>query len=75
MRVGARMTFAHVFTHGGDLCPRIRERAGRDPEASYPELVARYEAPRLKPPFNLEARGRAGFSAEELRALSAGGKD
>ena len=51
------------------------ERAGRDPEATYPELVARYEAPRLKPPFNLEARGRAGFSAEELRALSAGGKD
>ncbi len=48
------------------------ERAGRDPEASYPELVARYEAPRLKPPFNLEARGRAGFSDEELRALSAG---
>jgi uncharacterized ferritin-like protein (DUF455 family) len=50
------------------------EREGRDPEATYPELVARYEAPRLKPPFNLEARGRAGFSAEELRALSAGGK-
>ncbi len=51
------------------------EREGRDPEATYPELVARYEAPRLKPPFNLEARGRAGFSAEELRALSAGSKD
>ena len=51
------------------------ERAGCDPEATYPELVARYEAPRLKPPFNLEARGRAGFSPEELRALSAGGKD
>ncbi|WP_047785177.1 ferritin-like domain-containing protein [Variovorax paradoxus] len=51
------------------------ERAGLDPEATYPELVARYEAPRLKPPFNLEARGRAGFSAEELRALSAGSKD
>jgi uncharacterized ferritin-like protein (DUF455 family) len=51
------------------------ERAGCDPEATYPELVERYEAPRLKPPFNLEARGRAGFSAEELRTLSAGGKD
>jgi uncharacterized ferritin-like protein (DUF455 family) len=50
------------------------EREGRDPETTYPELVARYEAPRLKPPFNLEARGRAGFSAEELRALSASGK-
>jgi uncharacterized ferritin-like protein (DUF455 family) len=50
------------------------EREGLDPEATYPELVARYEAPRLKPPFNLEARSRAGFSAEELRVLSAGGK-
>jgi len=51
------------------------EREGRDPESTYPELMARYEAPRLKPPFNLEARGRAGFSAEELRALSPGSKD
>ncbi|MEJ1164513.1 ferritin-like domain-containing protein [Variovorax sp. CCNWLW186] len=50
------------------------ERAGRDPEQTYPELVAHYEAPRLKPPFNFEARERAGFSAEEMRALSAGGK-
>ena len=46
------------------------EREGIDPEATYPALVARYEAPRLKPPFNLEARGRAGFSSEELRQLS-----
>ncbi|HYP84033.1 ferritin-like domain-containing protein [Variovorax sp.] len=44
-------------------------RAGQDPEALYPQLVARYEAPRLKPPFNHEARRRAGFSAGELRAL------
>ncbi|MDR6887002.1 MULTISPECIES: ferritin-like domain-containing protein [Variovorax] len=50
------------------------ERAGRDPEQTYPELVAQYEAPRLKPPFNFEARERAGFSAEEMRALSAGSK-
>jgi uncharacterized ferritin-like protein (DUF455 family) len=50
------------------------ERAGRDPERTYPELVAHYEAPRLKPPFNFEARKRAGFSAEEMRALSTGGK-
>ena len=45
--------------------------SGQDPEALYPQLVKRYEAPRLKPPFNLEARSRAGFSAEELRALDA----
>ncbi|MDM0113401.1 ferritin-like domain-containing protein [Variovorax sp. J22R133] len=46
------------------------EHAGLDAEAMYPQLVARYEAPRLKPPFNLEARQRAGFSEEELRALN-----
>ena len=44
---------------------------GLDAEATYPALVARYDAPRHKPPFNLEARRRAGFSAEELRQLSA----
>ncbi|RZL65536.1 MAG: ferritin-like domain-containing protein [Variovorax sp.] len=46
------------------------EREGRDPVASYPVLVAHYEAPRMKPPFNLEARARAGFSDEELSALA-----
>lgn len=45
--------------------------AGLDAEATYPALVARYDAPRHKPPFNFEARGRAGFSAEELRQLAA----
>ncbi|MFM9922493.1 ferritin-like domain-containing protein [Variovorax sp. H27-G14] len=45
--------------------------AGLDAEATYPALVARYDAPRHKPPFNLEARGRAGFSDEELRQLVA----
>lgn len=44
-------------------------RSGQNPEALYPQLVARYEAPRLKPPFNHEARSRAGFSDEELRLL------
>ena len=47
------------------------ERAGIDAEAAYPELVERYQAPRLRPPFNLAARERAGFSAEELRQLGA----
>lgn len=42
------------------------ERAGQDPVALYPELVRRYEAPRLRPPFNLAARRAAGFTAEEL---------
>ena len=47
-------------------------QAGHDPVALYPELVARHAAPRLKGPFNLEARARAGFSEAELQALVAG---
>lgn len=45
------------------------ERSGQDAEALYPQLVARYDAPRIRPPFNQEARLRAGFSIEELRML------
>lgn len=48
-----------------------RER-GLDPVAIYPGLVKQYEAPRLRPPFNLRARGAAGFSEEELAYLQAG---
>ena len=45
-------------------------REGLDPLAHYPVLVERYQAPRLHPPFNEEARLRAGFSPEELAWLS-----
>jgi uncharacterized ferritin-like protein (DUF455 family) len=34
-------------------------------------LYRRHQAPRLRAPFNLEARARAGFTPEELRALDA----
>ena len=44
-------------------------RAGLDPVAHYPVLALRHRAPRLHPPFNEAARRRAGFSAEEIRAL------
>ncbi|MCK6425852.1 MAG: ferritin-like domain-containing protein [Burkholderiaceae bacterium] len=47
------------------------ERDGREPLAAYPQLAARYAAPKLKPPFNQEARRRAGFTAEELAWLEA----
>jgi uncharacterized ferritin-like protein (DUF455 family) len=39
--------------------------------AHYPVLAARHGAPRLKGPFNLEARARAGFTPEEMQALPA----
>ena len=46
-------------------------RDGHEPVAYFAQLLERYEAPKLRPPFNLEARRRAGFSAHELGALSA----
>ncbi|MFM2057814.1 MAG: hypothetical protein RLY71_2199 [Pseudomonadota bacterium] len=49
------------------------ERAGLDPVELYPQLLVRYEAPRSRPPFNLDARRRAGFSAEELAYLDSPG--
>jgi uncharacterized ferritin-like protein (DUF455 family) len=48
------------------------ERAGLDPVAHYRVLFRRHEAPRPRAPFNLEARSRAGFTSEELQALSNG---
>ncbi|MBP7566656.1 MAG: ferritin-like domain-containing protein [Burkholderiaceae bacterium] len=49
------------------------KRAGiADPVAHYAFLTRRYEAPRLKPPFNTEARRRAGFSQAEIDWLTAG---
>ena len=44
---------------------------GIDPIAAYPVLAERYGAPRLRGPFNWEARRAAGFTPEELAALSA----
>jgi uncharacterized ferritin-like protein (DUF455 family) len=48
------------------------ERAGLDPQSHYAVLAARYHAPRLRPPFNTEARQAAGFSAAEIAALHLG---
>jgi uncharacterized ferritin-like protein (DUF455 family) len=42
-----------------------------DPVAHYPLLVQRHAAPRLKPPFNHEARLRAGFTSAEIDWLLA----
>lgn len=42
---------------------------GLDPVTTYPELTQRYEAPRLKAPFNIAARAQAGFTELELRQL------
>jgi uncharacterized ferritin-like protein (DUF455 family) len=43
---------------------------GTDPLATYEDMVALYAAPRLKGPFNWEARRAAGFDDAELAALA-----
>jgi len=47
------------------------QQRGLDPIACYAELTQRYQAPRLRRPFNLDARRAAGFSELELTALQA----
>jgi uncharacterized ferritin-like protein (DUF455 family) len=42
---------------------------GLEPIATFAKLCIEYSAPKLKPPFNLEARRRAGFSEAELALL------
>jgi uncharacterized ferritin-like protein (DUF455 family) len=48
------------------------ERDGLDALAHHALLAERHGAPRARPPFNLAARQRAGFSDEELAALERG---
>jgi uncharacterized ferritin-like protein (DUF455 family) len=48
-------------------------RDGLDPVAHYAELAHRHQAPRLRAPFNLEARRAAGFSEAELDRLALAG--
>ncbi len=43
---------------------------GLDPVSTYADLIAQYDAPKLRPPFNMAARRLAGFEEAELSALS-----
>jgi uncharacterized ferritin-like protein (DUF455 family) len=65
---------------GLDASPPIRDNRwyqhvcaerGLDPVAAYAEMAERYRAPKLRGPFNIEARRAAGFSEAELAALLA----
>lgn len=56
----------HWFRH---LCA---ER-GLEPHATYARLAEAYRAPRLRGPFNFDARREAGFDEDELAALEAYG--
>ena len=46
------------------------ERDGLDPIAHYAVLALRHQAPRLRAPFNLDARRAAGFTEAELERLA-----
>ena len=45
------------------------QQRGLDPVAAYADLASKYDAPRLRGPFNFEARRAAGFSETELDRL------
>jgi uncharacterized ferritin-like protein (DUF455 family) len=45
------------------------EQRALEPCATYDALALRYEAPKMKGPFNLEARRQAGFTETELQRL------
>jgi uncharacterized ferritin-like protein (DUF455 family) len=46
------------------------EQRGLEPVTTYARLATEYRAPVMRGPFNLEARRAAGFSEQELAALS-----
>lgn len=51
---------------------RLCKRKQIDTLTAYDDLATQYKAPRLRGPFNMEARRQAGFSEDELARLSAG---
>jgi len=55
---------------GNHWYKKLCEREGLDPLGHYVALAERYAAPKLYPPFNEDARLRAGFTAEELAWLT-----
>ncbi len=63
--VGHVLIGNHWFRH---LC----NARGLAPHETFERLAADYHAPRLRGPFNFEARRAAGFDEDELKALAAG---
>jgi uncharacterized ferritin-like protein (DUF455 family) len=48
------------------------QRAGREPDATFAELLREYVPTGLRGPFNLDARRAAGFGEAELLRLAKG---
>jgi len=60
----------HVAT-GNRWYRWLCQQRGLDPMVTYKMMAEKYSAPKLRGPFNLEARRAAGFSEPELEALLA----
>lgn len=63
-----RDEIGHVAT-GNRWYAWVCAQRGLEPVSTYAELTVKYQAPKLKKPFNLDARRAAGFSDAELSAL------
>ncbi|MEA3130744.1 MAG: hypothetical protein QOF46_2539 [Paraburkholderia sp.] len=65
-----RDEIGHVLI-GNRWFRHLCEQGGLDPHATYTRLADQYHAPKLRGPFNFEARRDAGFDEIELAALAA----
>lgn len=65
-----RDEIGHVWI-GNRWFRHLCDAAGLDPHPTYERLAGQYRAPRLRGPFNFDARRAAGFNDDELNALVA----
>ncbi len=65
-----RDEIGHVAT-GNHWYRWLCEQRGLEPISTYAHLSVQYGAPKLRGPFNFDARRAAGFDDDELKALSA----
>ena len=65
-----RDEIGHVLI-GNKWYAHVCNERGIDSLTAFSELALRYEAPRLRGPFNFDARRAAGFSEQELAELTA----
>jgi uncharacterized ferritin-like protein (DUF455 family) len=63
-----RDEIGHVAV-GNHWYRHVCDQQGREVVATYAELAAKYDAPKPRGPFNLDARRLAGFDEAELAAL------
>jgi uncharacterized ferritin-like protein (DUF455 family) len=63
-----RDEIGHVFI-GNHWFNFLCSKAALSPISVYRDLARKYRAPKLRGPFNLEARKQAGFTVEELSLL------